>query len=262
MGPSRLKRLWLAIKPPPAVPYRDIEPTERSIFQELVKALKPPPPLNPISAEELRKRRRLLAVSTSIVLVGGIGWGTYLYIKSAPQRAESAYQEGMHLMASANYKVAADRFTQAIQIWPQLADAYYERGLALQNLHDTEAALKDFERAVNTNPSLAPAHVAIGSIYSLRGNPDRAMNEFNLAINVESNVEAYYQRGQAYETRGEYQKAIEDYNTAIAMRPDAPYVYGARASARAKLGDAAGATRDRQKSRELELHGFAKPEGP
>jgi tetratricopeptide (TPR) repeat protein len=259
MQQSGWKRLWNALKPPPPVPHKDIERTERSLFQELMKALKPPPPLNPISAEEQKRRRRLWAVSISAAVVLATAWGVYVYIQSAPKRAMAAYQEGMRLLVSGNYKVAADRFSQAVKTWPQLADAYYERGIAHQSLHEDDAALEDFHRAVAMNPSLASAHTAIGSIYNLKGDPKKAMDEFSLSISVDSNVDAYYQRGRAYETIGDHKKAIEDYTTAIAQRPEAPYVYLARAAARANSGDAAGAAADRKMAEELEFHGMPKP---
>ena len=120
------------------------------------------------------------------------------------------------------------------------------------SLREPDPAAKDFEQAINLEPKLTEAHTALGSIYRQRGDLNRAMNEFAVAINLGSAVEANFQRGQIYESLGDHQKALEDYNLAIGARPDAPFVYRARATTRANLGDQAGAKDDRQKADSIE----------
>ena len=184
----------------------------------------------------------------------GVGWGAYVYVSSAPQRATVKLQEGMRLAAAGNLTSAADLFTRAIALSPDLTPAYLQRGLAYQGLNQPDLAKADLERAVIADPDLAAAHVALGSIYRQRGDSAHAVTEFNLAIKLSDDIDAYYQRGQVYESQGEHQKAIDDYDAAINVLHDAPYVYLARAAARDQLGDHDGAEQDRRRGEQLQHH--------
>ncbi len=222
-------------------------------------AIKPPPPVESgrqgISEEQGIQRRRLLFGSAMVLAAGAMAWGVYLYIASAPMRADKVFQEGMRLTGTGDLKRAEQRFSEAIGIYPSLAGAYLQRGLAREGLHQMDAAIEDFERALSQDSSLASAHTGLGVIYRERGDPARAMNEFNLAIHLNPNADAFYQRGQLYESQGRHQQAIEDYAAAIHEQPDAPYVYRARAMARDAMGDHDGAEEDRQAAAEIESRG-------
>jgi tetratricopeptide (TPR) repeat protein len=233
MAESGLKRFWNTIKLPPAAGRRENE-----------MALPP---------EEQRRRNQLLTVTAAVFLIGGGSWAAYLYVASAPRRAEAVFHEGMSLMALGKDREAVERFTKATDIWPDLANGYLERGLVRLNLHQTDQAIQDFEQAIDVTPSLAEAHTALGSIYRQQGDLKRAVNEFSLAIDLGSAVDANYQRGQMYESLGEHQKALDDYNQAVHGLPDAPYIYRARAVAKEKLGDATGAQEDRKKADSIEF---------
>jgi len=180
-------------------------------------------------------------------LVVGVGF----YIRSAPRRAEAAFQAGMRLAAAGETAVAVDNFTRAIRIWPRSGDAYLERGLARQQL-EPDRALRDFDQALKLNPKLAPAYVARGAIFRDRGEAQRALGEFSAAVAIEPGVDAYYQRGQIYESLGQHEKAIQSYSAAIALRPSAPYVYRARATAEFNGGDRQDAARDRDYADQIE----------
>jgi tetratricopeptide (TPR) repeat protein len=252
MDESGLKRLWNAIKPPPAIPRRESDlppPTGPGALERLWNALKPPPGIHSederISQETKRRLRRLALGVAAIVVVGGAAWRVHLYLASAPMRAEKALQEGMHMAGVGDYSGAVERFSAAIGISPSMAAAYLQRGLALQNLNRPDAASEDFERAISRDSRLEPAHTALGTIYRQQGDLTRAMSELTVSINLNSNIEAYYQRGQIYESRGQHQQAIQDYDEAIHGEPDAPYVYRARAVSREAVGDHKGAEEDR-----------------
>jgi tetratricopeptide (TPR) repeat protein len=226
------KRFWNAIKPPPAVESRD----------------------EGISSEEKQKRRRLLMVSAVVLAAGALAWGVYLYVASAPMRAERAFEDGMRLMGSGDYKGAAGRFTDAVRIWPQLAAGYFERGLAREDMNQPDAAMEDFGLALGLDPNMGPAHTALGKIFRDRGDLTRAMNEFTVSIDLNSNTDALYQRGQVHESLGQHQQAIHDYDAAIHEQPDAPYVYRARAMSKDALNDHEGAEQDRRIAIQIEIH--------
>jgi len=241
MADPLLKRMWDRIKPPPAPPRPD---WERPLWIQIWDALKPPPPVS-VPPEIQRRRRRILVSAGIAVVITGIVTAAYAYIYSAPARAEAAFQQGTRLAATGDNARAVDHFSRAISIRPGWAEAYFLRGSAYRNVNQTDHAVRDIEQALRLNPNLADAHAMLGSILLGQNDLQRAVSEFSAALVIGPNENAYYQRGQVYEALGDHPKAIQDYNAAIALLPNAPYVYRARASAELNLRDRDSAERDR-----------------
>jgi tetratricopeptide (TPR) repeat protein len=226
-------------------------------FNRFWNLVKPPPPggrpVQSMKALELRRRqRRLVGITVGAIIVLAAGIGVYDYIDSAPQRADKEFQEGMKLMRPGKYPDAVVHFTRALKMSGQRPDAYLERGYAHHFLDEPDAALADFQTVAELNPNLAAAHNGIAMIYLGRQDSRHALEELNKSIKIQSTIEAYYQRGQILESQGEHKKAIDDFDQAIALDRDAPYVYLARATAKAKLGDAEGAHADRDAASQLQ----------
>jgi tetratricopeptide (TPR) repeat protein len=198
------------------------------------------------------KQKRMLWFAFSGIAVVGAGIGVYIYISSAPERAQEQFQNAMKLMKPGNYELAINGFNQALNTWPRLSEAHFERGNAYHNLGRDDEAIADFEQAVDLDPGWSRALVAIGSIYSARHDYQRAMDAYSRSISAKPSIEAYYQRGQTYEALGEHQKAIEDFNRAIQEFPNSPVPYRARALARRNLGDQAGYETDRDEADRIE----------
>lgn len=216
--------------------------------------MKPPPAVRRADEEEktlTSKQKRLLRLASGLVAAAAIGWAVYVYVSGARQRADTRFQAAMRVMRPGGYGDSIKVFTQAINIWA-LPGAYLERGVAHHYLGEDDAALADFNQAIELDPRLAAAYSARGSIFRARGDFKRAMEEFTKSINIESNVNAYYERGETYESLGEHQKAIDDYDKAVQELADAPFVYRARALAKRNLGDDAGYRADRDKAKSLE----------
>jgi tetratricopeptide (TPR) repeat protein len=255
-----MKNFLKALMPPPAVPRR-VEAQTRVKVSALGRAwdaIKPPPAVPKsapaVSPAERKRRRRIIVLTLSTLVLGSGGWGAYLYISSAPQRAAVKVQEGMRLVAIGNFAAAVDQFTRALEISPGMTTAYLQRGLAHQSLNQPDLALADFTLAIDADPNMGAAHTGLGSLFRQRGDKERAINEFSMAIKLDGDLDAYYQRGQVYESMGEHQKAIDDYDIAINQMRDAPYVYLARAMAKANLGDTDGAEDDRRRGFMLQNH--------
>src|SRR5579871_2193496 len=100
MAPTFLRRLWNAVKPPPAV--RKWHPSPR--------------------------QKRILIGSGSALAVILTAGGAWAYIASAPQRAQTQVDQGTRLMVPGSYRDAIKRFDRALEIAPHFAQAYYERG--------------------------------------------------------------------------------------------------------------------------------------
>jgi tetratricopeptide (TPR) repeat protein len=195
----------------------------------------------------LNRGQRRLVWGTLVVLISvAAGLGIYQYVASAEERAGKVFVQGMESLGAGRYPEAIARFTQAVGIWPRHAQAYLQRGNAHQILNQPDDALADFEMALKIDPNLAPAYTARGLIFVKRGDLAKAALEFDQSIRVHPTMDGYYQRGQIRYGLGQLQQAIDDYDQAIAIDPDAPYIYRARASARAGKGDVAGAAEDRE----------------
>ncbi len=84
----------------------------------------------------------------------------------------------------------------------------------------------------------------------------QAMRDFSRAVELTPSANGYFQRGEAYASLGQPQKALEDFDRAIQERPDAPYIYRARAAVKKTLGDLDGYAADRDQSVKTESAEF------
>jgi tetratricopeptide (TPR) repeat protein len=225
MPRSFLPRVWDAVKPPPAPPARRR--------------------LN-------RAQRRLIRATAITLALGASSWGVYAFIASAPDRANSHYQEGMRLLGPGDFQGAAAQFTKAIDIVPQYADAYLGRGKARQAAGQTDAALADFEKAIALDPALDLAYTARGTIWRLHGDIHKALEDFDRSIHLHPTADAYYQRGLTYQALNQARRAVDNYDWAIDRDPSAPYLYRARAKSKRDLGDPAGARQDQETAERVE----------
>ncbi len=214
-----------------------------------------PPAELPQVVERRRRQRRLILVAIAALLAGATATWVTLYITSSAQRADKELQDGIRTMTPGTYPDAVDHFTHALAINGQLPDAYLQRGNAHHALGELDQALSDYTTAAEMKPELAPAaQNGIAMIYIERHDVPHALERLNKAIALKPSIEAYYERGQIFEGQGDHQKAIEDYDKAVDLAPDAPYVYRARALAKANLGDSEGAHADRMIAVGIEHH--------
>jgi tetratricopeptide (TPR) repeat protein len=230
MPDSAFKRWWTTVKPPAADP----RPGSPTILK--------------------RGQRRLVIITLAFIVALAAAGGVFYYISDAPQRADKEFKEGMKFMSPGKYPDAIVHFTQALAIYSPLPDAYLERGHAHRTLGEMDAALADFQAASDLNPTLADAHNGMAMIYLNRRDQRHALEELNKSIALRPTVDAFFQRGQILDAQGDHQKAIEDFDRAIAQDRDSPYMYRARALAKANLGDAEGAHADRLLASQFEKH--------
>jgi len=223
----------------------------RSLIRRVWEAVKPPPPL-PTRRRLNRAQRRLIRVTSIVLVLGACSWGVYAWVASAPERALGHYREGMRLLGPGDFQGAAAQFTKAIAIFPEYADAYLGRGKARQAAGQSKAALADFEKAIAINPLSELAYTLHGTIEQSQGNTQQALADFTRSIHLRPTADAYYQRGLMYQALGESKRAMIDYDSAVTYNPGAPYIYLARAIAEHDLGDLAGASKDRGTAQSLE----------
>jgi tetratricopeptide (TPR) repeat protein len=204
-----------------------------------------------------RRQKRLLISAGSALAAIAVAGSVWAYIASAPQRAQSQFEQGSRRMTPGNYRDAVQSFDHAIQIWPHLPQSYYQRGIAHHLLGEADAALDDFTRAITEDPRFGAAYTERGTIRRERGDLDRALQEFTRAVEVDPSANSLYQRGQTYVALGQPQKALEDFDRAIAELPDAPFIYTARAEVKRRLGDLAGYKADHDLAIQNEYRGLS-----
>jgi len=102
-------------------------------------------------------------------------------------QAESAYRQGVALLASHRYQEAEQVLSRSLIVDHNFAAAYVSRAYARFALSNLEGAGADLSTALTINPR---------------------------------NTQAYNLRGLLHEKRAEYQAAIDDYAAALAIEPD------------------------------------------
>lgn len=193
-----------------------------------------------------------MAFAGAGLLLIAVSWFTFDYQRGVPQRAAAEIQIGINKMKPGTYAEAVRHFSRALDLQPASAPAYLNRGVARHALGQQDLALEDLARAIEIDPTLTRAHDERGRIYIERKDAANALKELSKSIELRPTTAGYYQRGLLYESLGEHEKAISDYDRAVMETPDSPFAYRARALAKANLGDAKGAQRDRESADRME----------
>jgi tetratricopeptide (TPR) repeat protein len=219
-------------------------------YRRFLEAIRPPSAVPGNSTLTTPSQRRMILITLALVISAAAILGTIVYIAGAPGRARAAYEDGMRSMGANDFAAAALKFTASLGV-AETAAAHLERGNAYKSLGQADLALPDWQRAIELDSGLAAAYTARATHYRLSGEHAKALPDLDQSIRLEPSVDAYFQRGQVYAALGEFKKAIEDYDRSILERPQAPYVYLARSTARRALGDEEGYRADQQKATEL-----------
>ncbi|MEO8097690.1 MAG: tetratricopeptide repeat protein [Acidobacteriota bacterium] len=214
----------------------------------------PPPPLTPRQRAHRRKQRNLVLGTVFGILFAVVGWQSFIYFTTAPERAEEKVQAGMQSLTPGKYEHAVELFTEALSIDPASWNAYYQRAGARVSLNAFQDALADFQTALQIKPDLLEARTGLAAVYSAKGDYRRAIDELTKTIDAKPSVDAYYHRGEAYARMGRHDDAIADFNWLIDKLRSAPYVYLARAKSRRALGDEAGALADESMADTFDFH--------
>ena len=185
-------------------------------------------------------------------------------IASAPQVTDYFYVGQIYRLrpasgqdnVTADFKLAIDNYTKALDLDPHFIEAFLGRALAHQSLDEKSAALGDFSGAVKADPkdiaaldwrahfyesigdyakAIADIDRAIeiagassdlfnrkGSIYLEFGDADSAVTNFDLALNASPTDDwpDYFNRGTAYLDLEQYSRAIQDFSETLKLIPN------------------------------------------
>ena len=144
------------------------------------------------------------------------------------------------------YELSIADCNQIIRIESDEPRGYNCRGFTYVRLEQYERALSDLNQAIRINPNFAFAYDSRGSAYVGLQQYEQAVQDFSQAIRLRPRDGQFYsRRATAYRSLKQFDKAIQDYTEAIRLQPNNANAYRGRAAAEDALGDAAGATADR-----------------
>jgi tetratricopeptide (TPR) repeat protein len=181
-------------------------------------------------------------------------------IALSPRRAYYYETRAIYLIDLKRFDLARRDLDRDIELTDR-PYARFMRGLVACQSGQYAGSLADFDAAIARQPdntqfyrgrSLARAAVgdAVGALQDAE----------HLVDSVPQQAESYYARGVASVLLGHVREAIADFDRAAAIRPELVYVVEARAQALERIGDRAGARRDRDAIPALRVeHGGCAP---
>ncbi|GEM_PF-5739352 len=132
--------------------------------------------------------------------------------------AEEAIQKG-------NLSVAADRWTDLLDLVPDHAGAYIGRGRCYLELGDYAAAMSDFQKAEDLDKDDVEPVVAMGDLYFARKEYQRAIECFDHALERQpGHAMARCRRGISHYQRKNYRQAFLDLQRAYNLDPNIPNI--------------------------------------
>lgn len=159
-----------------------------------------------------------------------------------------------------SYQQAIDHFSNKIELEPLNANHYSARAMIYQGWMKIDStkfqdAIEDLTKAININPTTKSLYFTRAAIYCYLGLDIQAIEDFTAVIQLESNADAYYNRGVTYYQSKNYQSAIEDLDIAINLDGNSVSAYYNRGNAKYELEDKLGAFQDYDRAKFLSSTG-------
>jgi len=166
-----------------------------------------------------------------------------------PKARDAYYCEGIawHAKGDAGRAIAA--YSVAIGIDPRHDASYYGRGMARADRKDYAGAIADFDQALKLDAGNADYTIARKAAVAAKAQGDEAAA---MAAADPQAVMTVLERGDAFYKKRKYARAIAEYSRAVALAPNEPSTYSARARARLQKGDLDGALADVNRALEID----------
>ncbi|TPN76745.1 tetratricopeptide repeat protein [Mesorhizobium sp. CU2] len=166
-----------------------------------------------------------------------------------PKARDAFYCKGMawHGKGEAGRAIAA--YSLAIGIDAKDDASYYARGMARADRKDYAGAIADFDQALKLDPGNADYAIARKAAVAAKGQSDEADAAAGADLQA---VMPVLKRGDAFYAKRKYDRAIAEYSRAVALAPNEPLTYSARARARLQKGDYDGALADINQALEID----------
>ncbi len=136
--------------------------------------------------------------------------------------------------------------TEALAIRPHYALACFDRAAAKATSGDAAGALADYTKALEIDPRFLPARYNRARLYlGSFQEPRKALDDFAQMLKVNSKIAPVYSgRASARAALGDLAGALEEMNAALALAPQDARLYAVRAELRNRLKDHRGALQD------------------
>src|SRR5688572_29929490 len=155
--------------------------------------------------------------------------------------AADAYNEGVELKKSSQYREAIAKFDRAIELYPagsdrNKANAYGQRAICFRQLSQRDKAIEDWTQAIRWDPGNPNYYALRGDDYQSLGKTPQALADWNAATRITPrDANGFQGRAFAYNRLDQPERALDDYTESIRQGNQDSSVYSARGLAYNKL---------------------------
>lgn len=157
------------------------------------------------------------------------------------ERARRLATEGDRFLTQKNYRLAVNKYAEAISLAPQYSYAFYKKGFSHYYLEEYSQATSDLSKALEGAPlGFTPIDVyrMRWQAYYWQQNYDAAMQDVQQALRIEpSNSYFHLALGDCYRMKKDLRNAITSYQRGAQLDPSNANVYYFIALAYNELGD-------------------------
>lgn len=139
-------------------------------------------------------------------------------VELAPDRPNFNYVKGVALCRLDRFDAAIEAFRAELKVVPDHALAMTEIGTCLARTGRRTEGLPYLVDGLTLNPRIASAHYSLGLAFLTDGHRQEALRALNNAIMLDAGfADAYRTRGLAYAMGGDYDRAVIDLRALIAL---------------------------------------------
>jgi tetratricopeptide (TPR) repeat protein len=136
------------------------------------------------------------------------------------------YEEANDLKTNLDYKGAAQKYKDIIDIDNTYVKAYLELGRIYDGTYNYDEAIEIYERAIINGVKSALIYHQLGHSLFSAGKTEEAIQNFEEAIGIDPNLFMPYESlGEVYSSKEEFKKAIEYYKKALTIDEKKPSIY-------------------------------------
>src|ERR1700690_1370617 len=147
------------------------------------------------------------------------------------------WYRGWAYVATKQYQLAANDYSQAIALSPNSGDFYNARAEQWMELGNNDRAMQDLDQAIRLKPDFAAAFTNRGIVLRRLKRQDEALVALSKAIELAPTLRvALEHRASIYEDRSDWRAVLDDSNKMIALQPDNRLGYEYRGHAYFGLG--------------------------
>lgn len=137
--------------------------------------------------------------------------------------ATTYIDRGRALATLGEYRLAANDYSQAIQIEPSNGELFFHRGNMQKAQNLFEAALQDYMRANQLGYQEAQLFMNVGNTFSALGDFEEAIRLLSIAVEADpKSFAAFYNRGLVNAKAGNRGAASRDFRQALDLAPRTP----------------------------------------